>query len=178
MTDLYTERLVLRSMTPQEAERIVSGTPGEGDLWGPGYPDAMDVKGATDLLKACASTGDPSPFGNYEIRRRGDGRAIGGIGFNGTPDAEGTVTVGYALNVSARGRGYASEALRGLLAFCRSQGITLVKADADLDNLASQRVMSAAGMRPVGADSRVRYFEWAPPQREPRVPPHNGGPAV
>ncbi|MGI5351082.1 GNAT family N-acetyltransferase [Streptomyces sp. CA-250714] len=157
--DLHTDRLVLHPMTPEEAERVVAGTPGEMELWGPEYPDAMDVEGAQDLLKACATTGDPRPFGNYEIRLRADGRAIGGIGFNQVPDAEGTVVVGYALNSSARGRGYASEALRALLGFAWSQGVTLVKADADLDNLASQRVMTAVGMRVVGEDHRVRYFE-------------------
>ncbi|WP_369203537.1 GNAT family N-acetyltransferase [Streptomyces sp. PU-14G] len=163
MTDLRTERLLLHAMTPDEAERIVAGRPAEGDLWGPEYPDAMDVEGATDLLKACAAGGDPRPFGNYEIRRRADGRAIGGLGFNRTPDAQGTVTVGYALNTSARGRGYASEALRALLAFAWSRGVTLVKADADLGNLASQRVLRAVGMREVGEDHRVRYFELAAP---------------
>ncbi|MET9861554.1 GNAT family N-acetyltransferase [Streptomyces smyrnaeus] len=163
VADLHTERLVLHPMTPEEAERVVAETPGAGDLWGPEYPDAMDVEGATDLLKACATTGDPRPFGNYEIRRRADGRAIGGIGFNRTPDAEGTVTVGYSLNASARGRGYASEALRALLAFAWSRGVTLVQADADLDNLASQHVMTAVGMRAVGEDHRVRYFEMRAP---------------
>ncbi|NSC20556.1 GNAT family N-acetyltransferase [Streptomyces albus subsp. chlorinus] len=163
MTDLRTARLVLHAMTPEEAERIVAGKPGEGDLWGPEYPDAMDVEGATDLLKACATTGDPRPFGNYEIRRRLDGRAVGGLGFNRVPDADGTVTIGYSLNASVRGRGYASEALRALLDFAWSRGVTLVKADADLGNLASQRVMRAVGMREVGEDHRVRYFELAAP---------------
>lgn len=161
--DLHTERLILHAMTPQEAERIVTGRPLDGDAWGPEYPDAMDVKGATSLLEACATTGDPRPFGNYEIRRRSDGLAVGGLGFNRTPDADGTVTVGYALNPSARGRGYASEALRALLALAWSLGVTLVEGDADLDNVASQRVMRAVGMREVGADHRVRYFEAAAP---------------
>ncbi|MGP3974795.1 GNAT family N-acetyltransferase [Streptomyces sp. 8N114] len=165
LADLHTERLVLHPMSPQEAERIVAGTPGEGELWGAEYPDSMDVKGAEDLLKACAADGDPRPFGNYEIRRRSDGRAIGGIGFNRLPDEEGTVTLGYALNASVRGQGYASEALRALLAFAWSRGVTLVKADADLDNLASQRVMTAVGMRVVGEDHRVRYFEATAPGR-------------
>ncbi|MDJ1132414.1 GNAT family N-acetyltransferase [Streptomyces iconiensis] len=163
MTDVRTARLVLHPMTPAEAERVVAAEPAEGDLWAPGYPDPMDAEGARDFLKACATTGDPRPFGNFEIRRREDGSAIGGLGFNRTPDTEGTVTVGYALIPGARGRGYASEALRGLLDFAWSHGVTLVKADADLDNVASQRVMLAAGMREVGEDHRVRYFELAAP---------------
>lgn len=167
MTDLRTARLVLHPMTPAEAERVVAGEPADGELWAPGYPDPMDVEGARDFLKACASTGDPRPFGNFEIRRAEDGAAIGGLGFNRTPDAEGTVTIGYALIPGARGQGYASEALRALLDFAWSKGVALVQADADLDNAASQHVMRAAGMREVGEDHRVRYFELPAP---PAVP--------
>jgi RimJ/RimL family protein N-acetyltransferase len=36
-----------------------------------------------------------------------------------------------------------------------------VKGDADHDNIASQHVMTAAGMQPTGEDERVRYFEIA-----------------
>jgi hypothetical protein len=53
--------------------------------------------------------------GNYEIRRREGGQAIGGVGFCGPADENGRVTIGYGLIPSARGQGYASEALRGLL---------------------------------------------------------------
>ena len=154
-------------MTPREARRVVAVTPGEADLWGPEYPDAMDVKGAADFLTECAAGDDPRPFGNYEIRRREDGRAVGGIGFNGAPREDHSVTVGYSLNPSARGRGYASEALRGLLAFAWSQEVALVRADADLDNVASQRVLLAAGMHRAGADHRVVYFELTAPGTAP-----------
>ncbi|WP_336216324.1 GNAT family protein [Nonomuraea sp. LPB2021202275-12-8] len=52
-------------------------------------------------------------------------------------------------------------ALRGLLLFARARGVTCVKGDTDHDNIASQHVMIAAGMRPAGQDERVRYFEIA-----------------
>ncbi|MFF9865306.1 GNAT family N-acetyltransferase [Streptomyces sp. NPDC013953] len=161
MGDLVTARLVLHPMTVGEAGRVVAGAPGDGDRWAPGYPTDGDVAAAGRFLSTCASTGDPRPFGNYEIRRREDGLVIGGIGFHGPPDEEGGVTIGYGLIPSVRGRGYASEALRELLLFARARGVTWVKGDADLDNVASQRVMTAAGMRPAGQDDRVRYFEAA-----------------
>ncbi|MFF0885815.1 GNAT family N-acetyltransferase [Streptomyces sp. NPDC003456] len=159
MGDLVTARLVLHPMTVGEAERLVAGEPDGGARWAPGYPTDGDVSAARRFLDTCASTGDPRPFGTYEIRRREDGRAIGGLGFHGPADENGSVTIGYGLIPSARGEGYASEALRGLLLFARARGITCVKGDADHDNLASQHVMTAAGMRPAGEDERVRYFE-------------------
>ncbi|MFF2198292.1 GNAT family N-acetyltransferase [Streptomyces sp. NPDC058157] len=161
MGDLATERLVLHPMTVGEAEAVVAGAPGDGARWAPGYPDDGDVLAAGRFLDTCAATGDPHPFGNYEIRLREDGRAVGGVGFHGPPDETGGVTVGYGLVSSARGRGYASEALRELLRLARARGAARVRGDADLDNLASHHVMTAAGMRPVGHDTRVRYFEIA-----------------
>jgi RimJ/RimL family protein N-acetyltransferase len=117
------------------------------------------VSAARRFLGTCANTGDPQPFGNNEIRRHQDGQAIGGIGFHGPADENGSVTIGFGLIPSARGQGYASEALRELLLFARARGVTRVKGDADHDNVASQHVMMAAGMRPTGEDERVRYFE-------------------
>ncbi|RKT02433.1 RimJ/RimL family protein N-acetyltransferase [Streptomyces sp. 3211.6] len=169
MDELVTARLVLHPMTVAEAERVVAGSPGGGARWAAGYPTDGDVLAARRFLRTCADTGDPGPFGNYEIRLRPDGRAIGGVGFHGPADAEGTVTIGYGLVPSARGSGYASEALRALLRLARSRGITRVKGDADHDNLASHHVMTAAGMRPAGQDERVTYFEtaWTPAPTPP-----------
>ncbi|MEU0103284.1 GNAT family N-acetyltransferase [Streptomyces sp. NPDC006267] len=161
MVDLVTARLVLHPMTVSEAERVVTGESDSGARWGPGYPTDGDVSAARRFLTTCANTGDPQPFGDYEIRRRVDGRAIGGVGFHGPADENGSVTIGYGIVPSARGRGYASEALRGLLLFARAHGVTRVKGDADHDNIASQHVMTAVGMRPTGEDERVRYFETA-----------------
>ncbi|MFI9064203.1 GNAT family N-acetyltransferase [Streptomyces sp. NPDC053429] len=161
MGDLVTARLVLHPMTVSEAERVVAGGSDSSVRWAPGYPTDGDVLAARRFLATCASTGDPQPFGNYEIRRREDGQAIGGLGFHGPADANGSVTIGYGLIPSARGKGYASEALRKLLLFARARGATRVKGDADHDNIASQHVMMAAGMRPAGHDERVRYFEIA-----------------
>ncbi|MFE3488665.1 MULTISPECIES: GNAT family N-acetyltransferase [Streptomyces] len=163
MTDLVTERLVLHPISVEEAERMVSGRPDAETSWEPGFPTADDVSVARRFLERCSVTGDPRPFGPYAIRRRSDRRVIGGVDFHSPPDEHGHVTIGYGVVPSARGKGYASEALRGLLSFARAGGVVSVKGDADHDNIASQHVMTAAGMLPVGEDARVRYFAvtWA-----------------
>lgn len=159
MGDVMTQRLLLHPMSIGEAERLLAAEPDDGGRWAPGYPTEGDVFAARRFLGTCADTGDPHPFGNYEIRLRADGRAIGGVGFHGPTDENGSVTIGYGLVPSARGSGYASEALRALLLLARAHGVTRVKGDADHDNTASHHVMTAAGMRPAGQDERVRYFE-------------------
>ncbi|MFE6777661.1 GNAT family N-acetyltransferase [Streptomyces sp. NPDC057702] len=171
MGELVTARLELCLMTVDEAERVVAGEPGGDPRWAPDYPTDGDVFAARRFLGACAGGGDPRPFGNFEIRRRADGQAIGGVGFHGPPDESGGVTIGYGLVPSVRGKGYASEALRGLLIFAREHGATHVKGDADHDNVASQHVMTAAGMRPTGQDARVRYYEIAWTRPTPTTDP-------
>lgn len=159
VTDVRTGRLVLHPLTVAEAERVAAAEPTTADRWAADYPTDGDRKDARDLLELCATAGDPAPFGGYEIRLRDDGTAIGGLCFHRPPDEHGAVTVGYGVVGSARGHGYATEALRALLAVARSAGARTVRGDADHDNVASQRVMHGAGMRHVRSDEKVRYYE-------------------
>ncbi|MEV0489814.1 GNAT family N-acetyltransferase [Streptomyces atratus] len=163
MRDLVTPRLVLHPLSPAEAENVVARRPGPGGLWAPEYPTDGDANGARHFLEHCADTGNPQPFGPYEIRLRQNGHAVGGVGFHGAPNAEGQVTIGYGLTSAVRGKGYASEALRALLEFARDEGIAAVNGDADLDNTASHHVMVAAGMHFVREDDRVKHFriDWS-----------------
>ncbi|MFC5032333.1 GNAT family N-acetyltransferase [Streptomyces sp. DSM 41987] len=162
MEDLVTARLVLHPMSVVEARQVMAGVPGEGARWAPGYPDQGDVAGARRFLNTCEQSGDPQPFGAYELRRREDDLVMGGLGFHGPADENGGVTIGYGLVPAARGHGYAGEALRALLVFARARGISRVHGDTARENIASQRVMAAAGMRLVAEDERLRYYtiEW------------------
>ncbi|AJF69668.1 acetyltransferase [Streptomyces vietnamensis] len=156
MDSVATARLVLHPLTAAEAERIVAREPGDGDLWGEGYPGDGDIRANTGFLRGLAERGDPGAFRPYEIRL--DGVAVGGIGFHGPPDEIGVATIGYGLVPGVRGNGYASEALRAVLELARRAGVAGVKGDADLDNPASHRVMEAAGMRCVAEDEQLRHF--------------------
>ncbi|ANW19371.1 GNAT family N-acetyltransferase [Streptomyces clavuligerus] len=172
MKDLETERLLLHPLDPAEAERLLTagqdGDPGRAAHWSPGYPTDGDLVAARKFLRACdedipgeSPGGDPRPYGPYrpyEVRLRDGGRAIGGVGFHGPPDEAGSVTIGYSLIPAERGRGYATEALRGLLAHARESGVRRVEGDAGHDNAASQRVMRAAGMERIGEDEEVAYY--------------------
>ncbi|WP_381798415.1 GNAT family N-acetyltransferase [Streptomyces niveus] len=164
--DLVTERLLLHPLSPPEAVRLVAGDRTSGTHWAPSYPDEGDVSGATRFLTTCAALGDPRPFGTYEIRVKETGQAVGGVDFHGPPDGSGAVTIGYGLVPEVRGMGYASEALRGLLLFARASGVTSVRGDTDHDNIGSQHVMAAAGMRLVADDGRLKFYEIAWPGRE------------
>lgn len=119
---------------------MVASSPLESDAWHPEYPLVDEL----DVVKHI--TTDPStPFCAYLIRRSEDGLAIGGIGFFTTPDAGGSVEVGYGLVAAARGRGFATEALRAMTALAFAHGALNVIADTAIDNLRSQQVLGRAG---------------------------------
>lgn len=150
---LQTDRLILHPLTEAEAAAIVA-TSAEGS----GYPSPADVEAAADFVGHCTTTGDPQPFGAYELRLRSTGEPIGGAGFNHPLDADGITTIGYGLIESARGHGYATEALRALLDLARRLGAARIRGSANLDNIASSRVMEAAGMLFTHADERERFY--------------------
>ncbi|MFJ8045227.1 GNAT family N-acetyltransferase [Kitasatospora sp. NPDC096147] len=161
MSDLRTERLLLHAFTPGTAARVEAGEPGPGDHWVAGYPGPGEQRATRNFLNRCQDGATPHPFGNYEIRRREDGAALGGIGFHGAPDAVGSVTIGYGLAESARGHGYATEAVRAIAEHCRAQGVVTLRAGTDPDNLASQNVLRKAGFTLVREGEEGPEFELA-----------------
>ena len=105
-----------------------------------------------------AAHGEQRPFGYYRITRLADGRAVGGIGFKGQPD-RGSVEIGYGLVPSARGDGYAAEAVAALLAIAADHGLSRVTADTTPDNIASQRTLIRAGFHLAGTDGGLHRYE-------------------
>lgn len=157
--DLETARLRLHAVDEDEARRISAREPGPSDRWVPDYPFEGDVDALRGLLRASEQHGDQRPFGYFRISRRSDGLAIGGIGFKGRPDERGTVEIGYGLAPSTRGNGYAAEALIAVIRFASEHAVTLVRAETDRENIASQRTLERAGFRRVAADDQLHHYE-------------------
>ena len=158
MTDVRTSRLQLHAIDVAEAERIVARSAGPADAWADDFPFEGDVGAVGGFLRATAALGEQRPFGYYRITRLSDGRAVGGIGFKGQPDG-GCVEIGYGLAPSARGHGYAAEAVIALLAVAADHGLFRVIADTTLDNIASQRTLVRAGFRFVSTDTELHHYE-------------------
>ena len=122
VTDLHTERLILRPIDPEEAGRIIARHAGPQDSWARDFPFQGDVISATMFLRATTAHGDQRPFGHYVILQAASGQAIGGIGFKGQPD-QGTGEIGYGLAPSGRGNGFAAESVRALVDLAREQAV-------------------------------------------------------
>lgn len=85
-------------------------------------------------------------YTNWEIVLISNNTAIGGIGFVGYPTEEGTAEVGYMIDERERSKGYAGEALEGLIEWGRSNArIHQVIARTHQDNLPSQKLLLKAG---------------------------------
>jgi RimJ/RimL family protein N-acetyltransferase len=161
MSDVRTPRLLVYPIDVGEAERIVVRTAGPADSWADDFPSAGDVGVVGALLRRTAEHGEQRPFGYYRVTRLADGRAVGGIGFKGQPDG-GCVEIGYGLVPSARGQGYAAEAVAALLSIAADHGLRTVTASTAPDNPASQRTLLRAGFRLVSVDEELHHYEAAP----------------
>jgi RimJ/RimL family protein N-acetyltransferase len=146
------ERLTLQGVTPASAADLSTGGTG-GFEWIEGGPfeGTRDAAGAT--VKAYESGVHRPEWGMFVLVRREDGRAVGGMGFHSAPDEAGRVEIGYDLAESARGNGYATEALRALSAWALArEDVTSLFATVDRANSPSQGVMSRAGFIQVPAE--------------------------
>lgn len=143
------ERLTLEGVTPAAAADLSLGGDG-GFVWAGGEPCEGTREAAGMLLKAYEGGAHRAEWGVFALVRREDGHAVGAMGFHGAPDEQGSVEVGYDLVETARGQGYATEALRALSAWALDRAeVTRVFAAVDPDNTASQAVLERAGFRRV-----------------------------
>ena len=158
--DLTTPRLRLRPLAPAEMRELLEGRPLPGQSWAEGYPlDGTLVAVAMQQELAEADV-DRGGFCHYQVMLADEALVIGDVGFHAPPDDLGEVSVGFGIVPAARGRGFAVEALRAVLDWALHQPeIRVVHADTDLVNLASQRVLAAAGMRLAADEGDRKVYE-------------------
>ena len=155
--DIVTDRLTLHPLTPWEAQRIVDRKPEPDDVWHADYP----LDDELNPLRALAESREGEAiFTLYSIRINDGDVAVGGIGFFGPPDVKGSVEIGYGLVESVRGRGLATEALIATTQCALRNGAVQIKADTDLKNYASQRVLVKAGFTEVSRSDELIFYEF------------------
>ena len=160
--ELLSPRLRLRLLTDDELVALLNGREPADRPWADGYPlDGTLVAVAMQAELAGRGVARGS-FGHFQVIRRADDKVIGDIGFHQPPDALGELSIGFGIVPEARRNGYASEALRTVLAWALAQPeVRAVHADTDLVNLASQRVLAGAGMRVVADEGDRKIYEIA-----------------
>ncbi|MEU4449080.1 GNAT family N-acetyltransferase [Actinosynnema sp. NPDC050801] len=155
LSDLTTDRLVLRPWTAAEVAAVVAGA--RLPHWAEDFPAEGDQFIAGLFAEHSAWLGG---YGHRLIVERDGGLVVGSIGLFWPPH-DGVLEIGYGVVASRRGRGYASEATRALTDFAfTSPDVRAVRADVELSNPASVRVLEKAGFTRSGGEPEegvVRY---------------------
>ena len=131
------------------------GTTAETCRLGVRFPEEWPGEDALSMLPFWIAQrerlGDPGPWSDGVVIRREDRLAVGSMGFKAPPDTTGTVEIGYAVNRSQRGRGYATEMAGALVAWAFTQpGVQRVTAECLARNAASARVLEKLRFDRVG----------------------------
>ncbi|HEX7853180.1 MAG TPA: GNAT family N-acetyltransferase [Sphingobium sp.] len=142
-----TERLILRPSWPEDAAPLAKAL------------SNLDI--ARNLLSV------PAPYDENEaqrwiqqsrdprlpeflafLRTRGAPRLVGGVGISRAADGE--LELGYWIERSHWGLGFATEATRAVMRVARATGLIGVRAGHFVDNPSSAHVLRKTGFRPTG----------------------------
>lgn len=158
-TPVHTDRLSLSPFELAMVEAIVAGdTVTLERLTGANFPHpatpppymAEALPAVRERLRAHP---EETPWWNWLVVERATERAVGSVAFGGPPDAGGAVLIGYAMYPEFEGHGYATEAVRAMIAWAfRQPGVKVVRALAPVWNTPALRVAENVGMHPVAAD--------------------------
>lgn len=163
--DVPTERLILRAWTAGEVA-AAAGLPADRRPahWAQDFPaDGDRVIAGVIAEQIAEGPADPGAYGHRLIVERESGAVVGSISLL-WPPSEGSVEIGYGVVPSRRGLGYATEAVRALVAHAlTAPDVTVVHAGVELGNPASVRVLEKAGMHRWSSDgTTARYRTGAP----------------
>ena len=157
--EIKTERLILRRISVFDAEDMYEySSDAEVTkylLWDT-HPSLHYTSQYTEYLQKRYAVGD---FYDWAVTLRGSGKMIGTCGFSRFLPEYKTGEVGYVLNRSFWGRGYASEALSAVITFGFEHiGLHRIMAVCMAENGASLAVMKKCGLRLEGVG---RQSVWA-----------------
>jgi RimJ/RimL family protein N-acetyltransferase len=99
-------------------------------------------------------------YGVWLLIERESRTVVGSAGFQGHPNTDGEIELGYGVHADFRNRGYATEAARALVEWAIAQpGVKRITAHCDQENIPSHRVVEKAGLTKCGvqADRRIRF---------------------
>jgi RimJ/RimL family protein N-acetyltransferase len=116
-------------------------------------PHPYPLEAAESFIDACRETHANGPACTYAITRADDGLLVGAIGITSSPESG--ESLGYWIGRPHWGNGYATAALRAIIALAFSRlDIDVLHAIHLVRNPASGRVMAKCGMSEVRRETR------------------------
>lgn len=143
-----TERLLLRPAWPEDWEQVLAGV-GEEAI----ARNLAKVPWPYGEAEARWWTNQPQDqrLPNFLVIESASGRVVGSCGLG---ENDGEPEIGYWFAREAWGRGYATEAARGVLEIAKLLGFRRLTAGHMADNPTSGRVLRKLGFRPTGMARR------------------------
>jgi RimJ/RimL family protein N-acetyltransferase len=154
-----TQRLIAREWTPGDAENAFA-IYGRDEvarwLGGPDHRPVASVEAMrTSLAATIARNAEHPPYGLWALELRDTGSVIGAVLLVPLPGDDGQVEIGWHLNPDHWGRGYATEAGRGVVGLAFGvRGLAEVLAVVYPDNAKSIAVCRRLGMTHLGQTDR------------------------
>jgi ribosomal-protein-alanine N-acetyltransferase len=154
---IVTDRLDLVWLSPDAIEALLDSRRDELPFAVPDdWPDEHDRRFLAFRLRQSGDEPARAPWLVRAIVLRDEARMIGHIGFHGPPgtnarrDAK-AVEVGYTVFPAHRRQGYATEAVRALLAWAEEEGTRRFIASVAPDNEPSLRLVRRLGFEEIGS---------------------------
>ena len=148
-TPLVTERLVLLRSRPEDAESISAyrSDPSVNRYQGWDRTDPEGIR-AEILEMESRAPGGAGGWVQFTVEERDGGRLVGDVGISAVDGEPGVAKIGYTIAPAFQGRGYATEAVRALVAYAfETLGAERVRAFAAAENVPSVRVAENVGLR-------------------------------
>ncbi|AMP97726.1 acetyltransferase [Pedobacter cryoconitis] len=160
---IITERLYLIPFTYSICEQVLkkdfSGLNALGLKPGDGWPDADMLDTLPRIINKLDLVSTPSGFESWMIIEKQTHTVIGDTGFKGLPDLKGEADVGYGIIAGARRKGYATEAVKGLIGWAFQQpGLQVITASCEVKNRGSQQVLKSLGFSLIGTNES--HYQW------------------
>lgn len=110
-----------------------------------------------ELESLALSASDPWLWG-FAVVEREKKAVIGMVGFKGAPREDRSVEIAYGIAPAYEGRGYATEAVLGLIEIARDSGrVSLVCAHTLPANIPSKRVLEKCGFKQTEEGPPIRW---------------------
>jgi RimJ/RimL family protein N-acetyltransferase len=147
--ELVTERLRLRRSVGEDAPAISAyrSDPEVHRFQGWERTDVEAVRAEIEEMRGRAP-GEPGGWVQLTLEEAATGALVGDVGLSPVEEEPGVIKVGYTVDPACQGRGYATEAVRALVAYAfDTLNADVVRMHASANNAASIRVAEKAGLR-------------------------------
>jgi [ribosomal protein S5]-alanine N-acetyltransferase len=159
---LESERLILRQLTPEDAADFFACQSDPDVFRYAGRSEETSLESARQMLNILFERHREQTLLSWAIVLKESQRLIGRFQMEEWSDENRRATVGYLLGKQYWGNGYATEALRAVIAYLFEQTtVNRIDTFAWAENSASIRVMEKAGMRFEGLARQRRFAKGA-----------------